>query len=180
MRKNSFFAVMGVIAMVSMAAICGCEKENKVVVEKSSDASTTQSKNVYIESFTPHFRWNTFLMIASPCNASGGYFCGYYVDDILTGDEVCFLMMLENNPTGYLTPYLFVMPAPYLIANGAGELVDSARHGYFTFHDDINFLSDTWRSRTGMESIPAGRYPAQISVEHGDTNVLINVFEPTR
>lgn len=159
------------IAAVSI--FYSCNKDVNTVGSGNVGNEKLQSKEkpvpTWEQQFYPHFRWRKTItpVPLAHCNAPSGNFCGFYIDDILNGDETCWLMMYENDP------YRFYLPTTVLLANHANELIDSAYTGAMTFHSDFELISKDLIATVGTDLIPAGRYPTFLTTYKGDSVVCI-------
>ena len=172
MKKN-LLALVGIVMIASISIFYSCNKEVNTISSGNVENEITQSKEkphlTWEQQFYPHFKWRTsFLSIPLElCDQPSGKFCGFYIDDILNGDETCWLMMYKNNPCR------IYLPTAFLLANHVNELIDSARTGAMTYHSDFELMSENLIETVGTDLIPAGRYPTYLTTYKGDSVVCI-------
>ena len=92
-----------------------------------------------------------------------GYFCGFKITyPLATGPFTVY--------HGSGSPYGLQVSNSYLTTNNLSALIDSAKHGYLTLHDDIDIMDTSMQSTLGFTQIPADRYPAMLL---GDSAIYI-------
>jgi len=171
--KKYILAVIALIMAAGTITFVACNKEGNEIVNENIITENSQTKALPV-SYTcqpvqPHFTFRG--SIPHPlCNSLSGYICGFDLT-ILSGDEACLMILFLDNP------YAFLIPNDYLYANNAGELVDSARNGAMTFHDDCELLSDELVELAGTDVFPAGRYKTELTTYKGDSAVCIFINE---
>lgn len=165
--KKSIVALTGIVMIAAATILYSCNKEGNEIANGNvgTEVSQTKAKEMLEQPVQPHFTYRPTIQYGS-CIAKTGYLCGFDLT-VLTGDEACWLMMYMGDP------YAFLLPKSYLLANNAGELIDSARTGTMTFHSDFEFLSDELVKLAGTDLIPAGRYPTVMTTHKGDSAVCI-------
>jgi hypothetical protein len=172
MKKN-LLALVGIVMIASISIFYSCNKEVNTIssgnVENEITQSNEKTQSTWEQQFYPHFRWRTpFLSVPLElCDKPSGKFCGFYIDDILNGDETCWLMMYENDPCR------IYIPTKVLLANHVNELIDSAHTGAMTYHSDFELMSESLIETVGTDLIPAGRYPTYLTTYKGDSVVCI-------
>ena len=170
MKKRNI-ALWGIILLAVAAMLYSCNKEGNEMIDASAEDNLVEQKTANMTPsecpFYPHFKYRSSSSQYSLCNDMAGSFCGFDVDDILNGDEECWLIMNENIARrGYMSYRM-------LNSHNAGEAIDSARKGAITFHADVMFLSEDLVERTGTDLIPAGRYKAGVTSYHGDSVICV-------
>lgn len=174
--KKCIAALMGIVMIATSAILYSCNKETNTIgseeigteiVQTKTDNGTTLSQGV-----APIFLFRpTAFNNNIPCNLNYGHLCGYQIDAILSGDEVCWFELNQKDPDSWLR---FYFPKNYLYINNAGELVDSARKGAVTFHADCEILDKSLMDIIGTDLLPAGRYQANVIPYHKDSVVCVN------
>lgn len=171
--KKFFLAIAAIIMVAGTITFVACNKEGNEIVKENNITENSQTKELP-ELYTsqpvqPHFTFRRTISYPL-CNSLSGFICGFDLT-ILSGDEACWMIMFLDNP------YAFLIPSDYLFSNNAGELVDSARNGYMTFHADCELLSDELVELAGTDVFPAGRYRADLTTYKGDSVVCIYLNE---
>jgi len=171
--KKTHFALIGIVMIATVAFFYSCSKEVNINESGYVVTDTVQTKEAPIlaweKAFYPHFKWRKMMTMVSlaQCDAEGGYLCGFNIDDILNGDETCWFIGYKNYP------YRVYIPLTVLSSNNADELIDSACTGAMTFHSDFEVNSQNLSDATGIDVIPAGRYPTTLTTFNGDSAVCI-------
>lgn len=171
--KKKIFALAGIVIIATIAIFSSCNKETNMIGRGEIGNEEVQSKDKTITHqeypFYPHFRWTNSMTptFMAHCNAPSGDFCGFYIDDVLNGDEACWLMMYDN------APYRLYLPTKVILANNADVLIDSARTGSMSYHSDFAVKSTELMKLTDVDLIPAGRYPTFMTTHNGDSAVCI-------
>ena len=170
--KNKKIAFIGIIVLAIGTMLFSCNKEAEVVInenaENNIEPKATPDPTSSIP-FYPHFKRGYHSTAHVHCDSPTGDICGYNIDDILTGDETCYLMLKENEPFG------FYLPKSLLLRHNVHELIDSAYRGAMTFYSDFEVVSDRIKSLTGIDVIPAGRYYTTMSTYQGDSVVYVHL-----
>jgi hypothetical protein len=161
--KKTIWTIMVIIISAVVVTFVACNKESELT---NNEPIRNKAKSVYVQDCSPHFLWKNIN--SQPCsNKPGSIFCGYNIDDVLTGDEACWLMMKDGDP------FRFFLPKSLVLSSNVGVLIDSARTGAMTFHSDFEIESASMAKDLGIDLIPAGRYPAAMTMYNGDSAVCI-------
>ena len=163
--KKTIWTIMVIIISAVVVAFVACNKESEIQNNETVQSSVKMANGP--ADFCPHFKYR--FGYSQDCTAKSGSFCGFDIDAVLNGDEVCYLMMKDGDP------YRFILPKTVLLSNSAGVVIDSARTGSMTFNSDFEILSQSMAKDLGIDLIPAGRYPAFMTTYQGDSVVRIQL-----
>lgn len=175
--KRIIFTLTGITILTVSMLLYSCNKEESDTITTTIENENIDNKEHVMGSsvteMLPHFLWKEHSNTpAIHCNSvRGGIFCGYNIDDVLSAEEVCWLMRYENDPYNWLYCYF---PTDYLSKNKVTEMIDSARNGALTIHADCQILSDELVEFAGVDIIPAGRYLAYMTTFNGDSTVCVD------
>lgn len=173
--KKYILAIAAAIVVTGAISIAACDKDANTIGSETVGNEKIQSEEKSIptweQEFYPNFKWRRTISSVplAQCDATFGNLCGFYMDDVLNGDEACWLMMNGS------APYRFYIPTTVLLTNRANELIDSARTGAMTYHSDFELISKYLIEKIGTELIPAGRYPTFMTTYKGDSVVCIRL-----
>lgn len=169
--KKIIYAIVAIIMLAGTVTFLSCNKEG-VDNATSEQVVLSDTKTVYppIPSWARidcagNILLRKTLNYSSLCydNLITGYFCGF---------EMTF--PLANGPFslyhGSGSPYGLQISNSYLTTNNLVALIDSAKHGYLTFHADIDILDTSMQTTVGFYQIPAGRYEA---MQLGDSAIYV-------
>ena len=180
--KKTFLALMGIALIATTALIYSCNKEeNETAKEKIVGTKllpdTERRPGSWVDDFEkpfyPHFKYKYSNSLLEKCKESGPIYCGHDIDDILNGDEICFLWRKELDDKFWVDMY---MPMEFLKKNQAEELVTCAENGEpMIFHDDFNVLSKELVEFLGTDMIPAGTYNTYVTSYKGEKMVCIEI-----
>ena len=153
------------IMVVGTVVFVACNKESEI---SNKEVSVSEAKTIStLCGFTPNYVYRTMISPYDLCDKDKGCFCGFNIDAVLSGDEACWLMMDDGDPVR------FFLPKSLVLLSNAGVLIDSARTGAMTFHSDFEIESASMAKDLGIDLIPAGRYPAAMTMYNGDSAVCI-------
>lgn len=167
--KKTILTLMGIALIATTALIYSCNKEENEAT-KENIVETKQAPTL-VKPVGAHIKQKYTQSPLERCKDSGPVYCGHDIDDILDGDEICYLMLRKYENEFWTN---FYMPIKLLIEKQINELLDCAKNGKpMTFHDDFNVLSKDLIDFLGTDMIPAGTYNTYVTSYKGEDMVCI-------
>ncbi len=167
--KKIIYAIVAIIMLAGTVTFLSCNKESvdnatseQVVTPETKYATAPDPSWARIPSAGNILRSKT--LNATLCyNIPMGYFCGFELSYPLASGPLTLYH-------GSGSPYGLQISNSYLTTNNLAALIDSAKHGYLTFHADIDILDTSMQTTVGFYQIPAGRYEA---MQLGDSAIYV-------